>query len=766
MAGSTSYRLANNNAGGSVINPNTTAVQLQRPHRLISYERSYVVHVTCYSRASTLFICIDEPEKPPHVIENRTRFQINVRQRDTARTVAVYRFHTLGFVWEDPQAPKVLQMWMSEGSAASRPIAINLDPSMLVKREHQLSQVIRTLGGIDLYVRVRAFGATYAISVTEDMLIDRARALPFQQYRYQLQIDSINLLAADTGRDILFFTIGHKGGGITASVSQHRVRDADTDEQVIELSLGVIQLSDEQIGAEHRVVFQTLNNRPSTLRICRRLQRMTPMLQITAFEVVQQPVAIHIADSFLHAAMHFGEAVYAALGNSRGGSEGGAKQSVFETTPWYVELSTPVVPQDSIQNRVAFVEKMNISQITVSMSLYRGDGTEDPIGDRLGSFVSMLVRSVNDARFDWRRIEYDNIYDRLWLLGTFLSNYYSAEFRRQLLNVVHVAGLDVMRGFVTDLLEGYFTSNAPVSMATSKASALVPLRDEVRFKHDTNAVQALTGSGIHPAHEAQIRQLRLAARGSALSSLTVGVGAGAAIYKEIRQGGLLGRVEKVLITTYAERVSFAEFVANVTKTEFRHFGHLAIRQYLRSRDFNISPLLMCDRCLDVEILRETHQEENYNSVLPHPSSRHISWAELAHHASWEEISELVSSEELVRHAETIKAGIAGTPQNVVRIDVEMAKNIRQDLEKNNPATIAATDKTANEESRNPNPMASRNASKQSDSAKGNTNTKTGANYRASGETTHSSPPSSNDGGVPSPMGSPRTTSANYGTNNK
>ena len=696
--------------------PSVSTAQLQQPQqqRMVAYERSYVVHVTCYSRASTLFICIDEPEKAPHLVENRTRFQVNVRQRDTARIVAVHRFHTLGFVWEDPQAPKVLQMWMSEGKAASKPIAINLDPSMLVKRQHQLSQVIRTLGGIDLYVRVRAFGGTYAISVTEDTLIDRARALPFQQYRYQLKIDAINLLAADAGRDILFLTIGQRGGGISAAVSQHRsVRDGDTDEQLIDLSVGVIQLSDEQHGAEHRVVLQTLNNRPSTLRICRRLQRMTPMLQITAFEYTQQPIAIHLADSFMYAVMHFTDSVFVALGKAEvsdgdgGGGEASSaakKQSVFATTPWFVELSTPVASQDSIQNRVAFVEKMNISQITVSISLYRGDGTEDPIGDKLGSFVSMLIRSVSDARFDWRRIEYDNIYDRLWLLGTFLSNYYSVEFKRQLLNVVHVAGLDVMRGFVTDLLEGYFTSNAPVSMASSKAAALAPIRGDVVFRHETNASSSqLHGGGVHPAHEAQIRQLRLALRGSTLSSLAGGGGnaggtsfggassastavlggaaaAGVTIFKEIRQAGLLGRIERVPITVFAERVTFAEFVANVTKSEFRHFGHLALRQYLRTRDFGISPLLMCNRCLDVEIMRDTHAEENYNSVLPHPTSRHISWAELAHHASWAEVAELVSAEELVRHAETLKAGIAGTPQNVVRIDAEMARSIRQEVE--------------------------------------------------------------------------------------
>jgi hypothetical protein len=172
----------------------------------------------------------------------------------------------------------------------------------------------------------------------------------------------------------------------------------------------------------------------------------------------------------------------AALLTVGGPHETPIANSIFETTPWSSELAAKPSDEREIMYRTVVIDSMLLDQFVASVTLVRGTDASgrDPIKERLG-VLSVFVQSVDDARFDFHRIQKQNVYGKIWLLGTQLGYYYLARLKNQALNVVHIAVLDtLMRDVVNDLLDGYFTSS---KVNIDRTREIPSRKSETKFTH-------------------------------------------------------------------------------------------------------------------------------------------------------------------------------------------------------------------------------------------------------------------------------------------
>jgi hypothetical protein len=662
-------------------------------------KESIVACVSVYRRGSTLYIVIEKAMIPPYTIENRSEYPVFVSQSGIASSkLTVYPHVTKGFVWDDPSAHPLIMVLTAassiSGKGSSRPIEINLEASLLVKRtKYQLQQELILPGGVTLFVRVRAMSGSFAISVCEDHLIDRMRSLPFFQCSYQFQLESFYALVSSAQEDLMLLTMKP----IKAVMLQQSPSAGEDDEQHLEFSTSVIQLDDERATAKERVVMQLIDGRSTYLRLQRKMQRLTPIIHVIKLEFVMQPVEIHMEDSFLFAVLKLVEQLQetfaaapaasssssgAAAGGtsaSGGGARGGAAsnikkkqpvKSLYPAAPWAPEIEAAkaaVSSEESLQNKVAFIERLLIEQIVVSLSLYRRhDANNDPIRDKLG-FLSVLIRSVQDARVDWRRVEQSNIYDRIWLLATLYSNFYAHTLQTQMLNVLHVAGLDVMRGFVTDLLQSYFSSTVTTHIDRSRPR--IARRKEAKLLVDVERESQGVASSESP--------LLLGQEGSGAWDKIEDAPQVTTATRWIRFGGSSSK-GMLTIEGFAYKQPWQAFIDQVTNVELRNHGHHALCNAVRTRNFAVgAPASLCNRCSVIDQMREKRIEGGSMSVLPHPDTQLLSWDEFTHHVSWEEFVSICTPEQIRRYGTMVRDAILGSPRNVVRIDAGLMWCLRE-----------------------------------------------------------------------------------------
>lgn len=626
-----------------------------------THQEYTVVHVSCYHKGSICYVAVEKSVKPPFVIENRSESIVSIKQIETARELVVYPKKSKGFVWENATIAPRMELCVWNVDDAKPPpqdtlcrCTIDFTAAEIVRsggsrlsQEVQLSNPkqkdMRTL-----FVRVRAYDGRYAVSVTQDDQIGNVclRAVP--QFAFSLKLESVNCLVSSSAQDVALFTVQ----SIDVGLSQARsATDATQDEQALECRVGTIQLDDERKEAKRGVVLKTGGDQAICLSIARLMDRRTPMLQTRRFHLTVRPITIHLEDTFLFEVFKLQDKItQIVFGESQN-----AKVSKYESLPWSKELERGQLDEQSVLWRDAFIEDLMIDQMLVSISLYRGeDSSRDPIRDKLG-IVSMFVRSVEDARFDWRPLAKTDVSQKLWLIGTTIRDLYLSRLTEQVLNIVHVTGLDAMRGLINDLLIGYMDQ-------TSSSMTFEQNAPMVRKRQETNFAQMKTIEDDK-------------ALGDWDESKDTDLSQDATRAEKIARLRRKGRLTRALVTMeeWAANTGWKEFVESVSHSELREHGHLAISQVLRERSMTEGPkLVLCKRCEVIEAIRARRMESDSMSVLPHPTAGQIDWCELAHHVTWDEFAAMCTPDEVHRYANLVKDSLLGTPHHVVRIDAAIA----------------------------------------------------------------------------------------------
>jgi hypothetical protein len=631
------------------------------PRHSPSRQEFSVVRVSCYSRGSILYVAVDKSTKPPYLIENRTRFVVAVKQLDTTRELVVYPRTTKGFVWENAQAPPIISVCAWEATIQNTSLAtrnsvcvMNLDPKVIARRRYTLAQELILPGGIVLYVRVRGYGNSFAISVTTETAIDRCRTLPYLQISGRLQIDSIAISAGAAKELVLISLMGPKGQpALSLSASQVKNPTEDIDEQRVEFKMGSLQVDDERKDALHGVVLQSTLNKISEVSVIRRMDRSSPVLNINQCEALFQPIQIHLEDGFLFEAIR----LFREFQQCFGVQTDEKQLHKFDTAPWLKELELSTLQDSSYLWRIVFVERLFIEQFLVSISLYRGgNAQQDPIREQLG-ILSVMIRTVQDARLDWRRIENSELSDKLWLLLVFIGNYYLLELQHQIFNLVHIAGLDAMRSIVTDLLEGYFS---PSTSHIDRNQRLIRRREQV-VKVEANEESLAEWEKIEDFEED-------------LSGAQAGLEHCRCrwVEKQRKKGHLARNLVK--IHEYAHHTAFEEFVVNCTLQEIRQHGELSLANALRRRPMEgpHPPKSACRRCDEIERIRARRAESGAMSLLPLPHTGELEWVEYCHHVSWSDFVFVCSLHEIQKYGSLVKDSLLGSPYNVVRVEGKLA----------------------------------------------------------------------------------------------
>ncbi|KAF8276724.1 hypothetical protein TcBrA4_0122630 [Trypanosoma cruzi] len=673
--------------------PEDTVVQLGDV-LYVTRAGSDVLMLSCHRRGSTMFVVVSRPYRPPLVVENRTSYTINLRQQDVPQLVVVYPRTTRGFAWENSKYRPVMELWVAEGkNARSKPLFINFDPQAALKRSEQQQQALLLPGGVTLFVRIRGLSRTsYAISITTENTIDTFCSLPYFQFFFRVKVDSIHALFSDENEDFILLTVKP----VKLFFSQGKEAEGQGDEQIFSASVSVIQIDDERRCAKQRVVAQLVEDKSFTFRFSRKLFRWTPIVYFKEFVINLSSIEIHLEDSFIFQAMKYLEQMRVVLGNKS-----------VNLPPTHMNghlLASGIVGEgkrvratDVWKQQIVFMDHLLIEQTMVSISLYRSPGAQnDPMWEQLG-YLSLFIRSVQDARFVWRRIEQWGVYDTMWLLGASYSAFYKHQLQQQMSNVIHVAGLDVMRGFVTDLLQGYFTSAIVTNIDLTKMR--LGRRAEAHFADDEKSLTIMGGvaSNSRNTHE---------------DMLEAGDDGGGNFGRGITEPHAESQTSIRFHTKHAPeneskiieaalRLPWSAFFARVKDTELCQYGIFAVRRFVRTLDlanpsrmqWQMQDLVFygneasgavqkkiepCERCEYIEMMREQRVQSDSLSVLPHPDFGLITWAEFVHHISWGEFVQMCSPSEIRRYAGLVMRSIVGNPNNVIRIDSD--KELTSDKE--------------------------------------------------------------------------------------
>ncbi|RNF08970.1 hypothetical protein TraAM80_02378 [Trypanosoma rangeli] len=699
------YELQMKVQGGCCVYPDDTVIQIGDVS-CFTRAVSDVLMVSCHTRGGTMFVVVSRPHRPPLVVENRTRYKINVRQRGVSQLVVVYPRTTRGLAWEDSKSQPVMELWEAENRTARiKPLLINFEPQAVLRRSEQLQQTLSLPDGVILFVRVRGLSRTsYAISITTENTIDTFCSLPYFQFFLRVKVDSIYALLSDDDEDFILLTVKP----VMFFLSQGKEAKGHGDEQVFDFSVSVIQVDDGRLHAKQRVVAQLVDSRPSTIHFLRNLFRTTPILCLKEFVINLSSVEVHLEDSFIFQAMKCLDHMRAVLGNeslplssSRRNEHllasrvTGNKRSLHAKEVW--------------KQQVVFIDHLLIEETMVSISLYRSPGAlNDPMWEQLG-YLSLFIRSVRDARFVWRRIEQWGVYETLWLLGASYSSFYKHKLQQQMSNVVHVAGLDMMRGFVTDLLQGYFSSAIVTNIDRSKLR--IGRRAEAHFADDEKSLGATEGVAV-TSHNIFEDMLNLETAETVSRSEDGGSVAGKGIREEAHGPHLSltlfntkptcetgGRIIEAAMC-----LPWSAFCARVSDSELCIYGVFAVKRFLRNLDFantfrmqwQMQDLTFkgtgvsgtstvprnighCESCAQIEMMREQRFKADSPSALPHPDSGLITWAEFVHHISWSEFVQLCSPSEVRQYAGLVMFSLVGEPINMIRIDGDKELRLNKEI---------------------------------------------------------------------------------------
>jgi hypothetical protein len=686
-----------------------------------------VIRISVYRRNGVLFIAVDPVKKAPHIIENRTRLVCYVKQAGSQRELIVYPRTSKGFVWDSESLPHKVSLSVSENGQMAKCV-VNLDPTVLTVSDRHVRQVIvMPVSGLTLFVRVRSSHGSFAISVTHDTTIDAMLVQPFHQKALRLHIDTVFLLVSDYRQDLALLSIA----SVDAAFSQGRSAETESDMQLADIRIGQIQIDDERKNAQQKYVFYSVPREIHSFVMLRQMDRTNPILNLRRFEMTLRPLWVHLEDTFLYDILRFVDrvAVMSAKNVKEGQpqqqqqqqqqSNGGTLNSPnaspiakFTRDHWSDEVNR-TTDESSMLWRLTMVDTLLIEHVILSVSLYRGqDSRRDPLRDRIG-FLSSFIGSVHDARFDWRRVAEKNLCNKLWILVEYLRQDYQNQLQKQVLNLVHVAGLDTMRTIVNDLLDGYM---GPRSVQADKVqSRLEPMRKNANFTADPknggrdndfadfdqgDMDEGGTRTFLTMANGIVIARIRENEDLTHVRPFSGNFGAiavgGATLFsaeecrcREIDREKRRGKLStlQLRVEELAHHTTWNEFTALLPPIELRRFAPLALQQYIRSQAFGTTPAVptLCNRCAEIEAMRRDRVANRSTCPLPPPDSGLITWNEYCHHASWQDFAYLATDEELVRYCNLLKDGIVGVPSGVRRIDASMQWAVDENVEERTEA---------------------------------------------------------------------------------
>jgi hypothetical protein len=289
----------------------------------ITKMREFVVfRVSCYARTSVMFVVIDQMKNPPFEVENRTPYLVSVRQESSLQELLLYPFSTRGFVWEQENEPHLLEIDVVVSRNRVAKTALDLDPLLVVRRSVRNLKKDIIVPGTQrrVFIRTRAKKDTFCISLTQDRRIDSMLTRPFAQLRFDLAMQGLFVLVADTERDqrrnILLLSLPE----ILLSFAQGRLAEKGgptEDVQKIEVSFGSLQLEKwrepvsraaASSGTQTNIILSMLaspNIRKNSLVILRRKDRAVPVLHIRYLAVILQPLLVTVDDPFLEDILEF-----------------------------------------------------------------------------------------------------------------------------------------------------------------------------------------------------------------------------------------------------------------------------------------------------------------------------------------------------------------------------------------------------------------------------------------------------------------------------
>jgi len=649
-----------------------------------------VIRVSVYTRSGIHFVAVDAVNKPPHVIENRTKCTAYVKQVGSNRELIVYPRTSKGFVWDNEQLPHKLSLYITDNdSGITARTSLNLDPAVLTVPDRKVHQEVM-VGNVKLYIRVRSSGGTFAISVMRDTTIDAVLTQPFHNRALRVQIERVFVMIG-LHSDIALLSVM----GIDATFSQGRSQETGSDMQLVDIRVGHIQIDDERSNTRQRHVLYTAPGEQQSFVMLRQMDRSNPIVHLRRLEITLRPTWVHLEDTFLFDVLTLVDRItaYTSSANAATKSQQETSIATFSRDHWCHEVNRPT-DENSVIWRMSLIDSLQIEHILLSVSLYRGsDKKRDPLRQRIG-ILSSFIGSVNDARFDWRRVSEKGLANKIWILAEYLKQEYMGQLQKQVLNLVHVAGLDSMRTIVNDLLDGYMGPR--IAQSEKVIGQLEPMIKYTRFTEsrateetweelsrdhfdDAQIVSFSTVSGgivtcaLKRGEDINSSRLISTNHGAIATGSTSSFGHQCRC-REIEHEKRRGRLSHmtVRVEELAHHTSWEEFTAMLPAPELRRFGTLALQQLVRTRSFTMdnNVPIMCTRCAEVELLRQQRVESGANCPLPHPDTQLISWSEYCHHASWHEFAYLTSDAELIRYCNQMKSGFVGTPQGVRRIDDE------------------------------------------------------------------------------------------------
>eukprot|EP00759_Apiculatamorpha_spiralis_P039869 PhF_6_TR38648/c0_g1_i1/m.57726/K19525/VPS13A_C; vacuolar protein sorting-associated protein 13A/C len=654
-----------------------------------------VIRVTVYRRDSVLVVACDVIQKPPYCIENRTNFDIDVQQRNTDDIYPLRSRSSRGFVWEDSSKEPVMLIRVLLPGSESTGKDHHDDQDVVTRFEvnltqptssapHQQVRLQPMYGGGFLYLRIRAHQQVTYISITTDVHIDNLISLPFTNRHMSVRIEKVGASIQGRTGGVLYMFLKE----LTFTHSQGGVKESGRDmEQAVQFKMAHIQIDDERTVSKKPIVVvshtTTVNeserwSHSLDLTIVRRLDRTTPHMSLRSFQFKLAPFTVHLDDGFLNDVLHCVKEL-SRTDLKRTKRRSAHHPPVYRATPWAEELKTPPPAESSVIWQVITVEHFQIDSVVLFLSLYRSVvGANDPFRNMLG-VLSAILRTVKDVRFVWSAVRKERLSDKFWLLATFLRDYYSVEFLKQVVQILNIPGFSSLRNMMVELVDCYPTT-AQENTATLHSyyelagvvrpcrigSWLTPpnantsltdsLTDSFVFVKRTSIGEATFSGALRSTPQANVKLEQVALNvfprpaQRQLENCTL---------KNVRHGK--SAVEYFVHVAPWEEMDllFSPRDARMNQVDPRfsssRFFDLAdtllvnyVRRNVCNPEIHNTMFDRCKRCDYVESLKKLRWVHNgYSTVLPIPGlmgTTDISWHEFVHHCTWLEFKNALRSE--------------------------------------------------------------------------------------------------------------------------
>ncbi|CBZ30282.1 conserved hypothetical protein [Leishmania mexicana MHOM/GT/2001/U1103] len=608
-----------------------------------------------------------------------------------------------------------------------------------------------------LFVRVRGVhGISYAVSITMEPTIDVYRTLPFPQLSLALHLASMYVLCRATDKregqlqDMLLLAIqpvdfsfaqgARVSNGASPPAATGSYEDANEgDVQQIRLRFRSFQVDDERPSAKQRVVAQLVADRESGFQIERKLLRITPILYCSVVAAWLTPVELHIEDGFIRAMMGYVEEVESgwetlrpSTSSKRISSSSAAHGCQALLLPWQVHLERELTaakqhfaeadedsgqtsrhrrrPRAPLWSRVVAIERLLVDPLLVSLSLYRSPGAADDPLWKLAGAASLLIGSTQDSRLQWDAVQRRNVCDTIWHLAFLYRESYVKQMKGQYMSLVNIMGLNMVRSFVSDLLNPYGDEHTNRHGggnggrgAVRRQKQRVPCRRAANLllDHGTGGTRSFSGGAVTSLRRASVASASAGRISDDTREMEEASSAATAWLLRVPERVVQVSPQRTAtVAEVARSYAWHDFMAVAQTPEIRAFGGCALahalaemrwtpRYSLQRREGSgrrqsasecvrvtldtrprgaagcALPQVDCSRCAELEALREARVRSRERTPLPHPiRDGFLTWEEFAHHINWYEFVDMCSDEEVRTYASLVRQGASEASCNV------------------------------------------------------------------------------------------------------